>query len=88
MAYSFIDLAKEVLQEAEQPLTYREIWEAGEESGLTDMISSQGNTPWLSLASQLYVDVRKPDSAFIKIGSYPARFFLKARQSELPPDAI
>ena len=85
---TFIQFAEEVLKKAEQPLTYMEIWEAGKESGLADKVGSKGKTPWLSLASQLYVDVRKPDSAFIKIGSYPAHFFLKARQSELPPGVV
>jgi hypothetical protein len=86
---TFIQFAEEVLKEAEQPLTYMEIWEAGKESGLADQVGSTGNTPWLSLASQLYVDVRdNPDSAFFKVGSYPARFFLKTREAELSSDVV
>ncbi|NLJ35946.1 MAG: hypothetical protein GX358_06940 [candidate division WS1 bacterium] len=89
MAYSFIDLAEEVLENVKKPLTYLEIWEAGEESGLADKVGSKGNTPWLSVGSQLYVDVRdNPDSVFIKIGRWPARFFLKARESELSSDVV
>jgi hypothetical protein len=89
MAYSFLDLAIDVLKVAKHPLTYQEIWESGAASGLSAKIKTSGKTPWQSLGAQLYVDVRdNPESQFIKVGQRPARFFLKARQSEVSNDIV
>jgi hypothetical protein len=84
LAYSFLDLALEVLKKAEAPLTYQEVWQSGEVLGLTAKIASVGKTPWQSVGAQLYVDVRdNATSKFIKVGKRPARFFLKDRSSEI-----
>src|SRR5689334_12855764 len=84
MAYSFLDLASDVLGKAEKPLTYQEIWQAGQDMGLASKIGSSGKTPWQTLGSQLYVDVRDNEaSRFIKVGKRPARFFLRRRRNEL-----
>jgi len=89
MAYSFLDLAYDVLKQTIQPLTYQEIWEAGKSSGMNAKIKTSGKTPWHSLGAQLYVEVRdNPDSRFIKVGKRPARFFLKERKDELAQDVI
>ena len=76
MVYSFIDLAFDVLKAATQPLTYQEIWQAGQQAGLASRLRTAGKTPWNTLGAQLYVDVRDNDSSrFVKIGKNPARFF-------------
>jgi len=88
-AYSFLDLAYDVLKAAVSPLTYQEVWQAGKDNGLTDKIKTSGKTPWQSLGAQLYVEVRDNDeSRFMKVGKRPARFFLKERAAELQPDAV
>lgn len=88
-AYSFLDLAEELLKTAESPLTYQEIWQAAKEAGLTAKISSKGKTPWQTLGAQLYIEVRDNEiSRFIKVGKRPARFFLKSRVGTLPKDAV
>jgi len=87
--YGFLDLAKEVLNSAAKPLTYQEIWEAAKTNGLTPKIKTSGKTPWQTLGAQLYVEVRdNDDSAFIKVGKRPARFFLHSRAGDLPTDAV
>lgn len=58
MAYSFMDLALEVLKGASGPLTYQEIWQVGQQAGLASKLRTAGRTPWNSLGAQLYVDVR------------------------------
>ena len=89
MAYSFLDLAYDVLKQAMKPLTYQEIWQTGKDKGLADKIKTTGKTPWQSLGAQLYVEVRdNEESKFIRVGKRPARFFLRERQEELPPDAV
>lgn len=88
-AYSFLDLAYDVLKAAVSPLTYQEIWQVGKDNGLTDKIKTSGKTPWQSLGAQLYVEVRDNDeSRFMKVGKRPARFFLKERAADLKPDAV
>jgi hypothetical protein len=87
LAYSFLDLALDVLKKAETPLTYQEVWQSGATLGLTSKIASVGKTPWQSLGAQLYVDVHdNASSKFIKVGKRPARFFLKERDSEITED--
>ncbi len=88
-SYSFLDLAYDVLKESPKPLTYQEVWQLGKDRGLTGKIKTSGKTPWQSMGAQLYVEVRDNEaSRFIKVGKKPARFFLKERQADLPPDAI
>lgn len=88
-AYSFLDLARDVLSSSDQPLTYQKIWETGADKGLASKIKTSGKTPWQSLGAQLYVEVRdNEDSPFIKVGKRPARFFLKSRASEISEAAI
>lgn len=86
MSYSFLDLAYDVLKQSPKPLTYQEVWEAASEKGLAAKVSTAGKTPWQSVGSQLYVDVRDNDaSAFIKIGKRPARFFLREHKLNYDP---
>lgn len=83
MANQFKILAKEVLEIAKVPLTFNEIWELAVEKGIDKKLKTSGKTPWNSLGAQLFVEVRdNPESEFIKIGSRPARFFLKKRSGE------
>jgi hypothetical protein len=85
MGNSFLDLAYDVLTQSPTPLTYQQIWEAAVKSGKSSRIESTGKTPWQSLGSRVYVEVRdNPDSRIIKIGARPARFWLRERQAELP----
>jgi hypothetical protein len=84
MAYSFLDLAEDVLKSASAPLTYQQCWGEGKNKGLTEKVKTKGKTPWQTMGAQLYVDVRdNAGSRFIKVGKRPTRFFLKSRQSEI-----
>ena len=79
-----MDLVFDVLKNAKHPLTYQEIWQAGQHAGLASKVRTAGKTPWNTLGAQVYVDVRDNDaSRLIKIGKRPARFFLKARGNEI-----
>jgi len=89
MAYTFLDVAHEVLKAAQRPLTYQEVWEAAKAMGAANKIKTSGKTPWSSLGAYLYVDVRdNEESRFLKVGRRPARFFLKERQAEVSTDAL
>jgi len=74
--YTFHDLAKDILAESKNPITYQEIWEIAEEKGLTKKLRTTGKTPWQTLGARLFVDIRDNEkSMFIKVGKRPARFF-------------
>ena len=84
MAYSFLDLAEEVLKTAFGPMTYQQIWGEAKGRGLDRKVKTSGKTPWQTLGAQLYVDVRdNSNSRFVKVGKRPARFFLKSRKSDI-----
>lgn len=89
MAYTFHDLALEVLTIAKRPLTYQEIWQKANELSLTNKIRTSGKTPWQTLGARLFVDVRdNPNSMYIKVGKRPARFYLKSKASDISEDTI
>ena len=89
MKYTFHDLICDVLKQAQRPMTHQEIWQRGEELGLTSKLKTSGKTPWCTLGARIFVDVRdNPDTPFTKVGKRPARFFLTERIGELPPDVV
>ncbi len=84
MAYTFIDLAEEILTRYQFPMTKSELWEKAVELELDKKIGSSGKTPWQSLSACLYVEVRdNPSSIFCKIGKRPVKFALKSFSKEL-----
>jgi len=89
MAYTFHDLAFDVLEKTKKPMTYQEIWEEAVNLTLNNKIKTSGKTPWQTLGARLFVDVRdNANSKFIKVGKRPARFFLKEKESEISEDII
>ncbi len=90
MAYSFFDMAEDVLKKAKTPLTFQQIWEDGKSSGLAAKVKTKGKTPWNTLGARLYVDVRDnaDSSKFIKVGKRPTRFFLKSREAEVSKEIV
>ena len=72
------ELAKQVIQQMNQPLSSNEIWEKAVESGLDKQLNTKGKTPWATLGARLYTDVRdNPKSIFEAVGKNPKRFGLK-----------
>lgn len=81
---SFIELAKRVLESVKKPMTAAEIWQNAQQTGLASLLQSGGKTPGASLSAQLYTDVQKPSSLFVKLGSGPAKFLLKSLAGTIP----
>ena len=78
MGYSFLDLAKEVLEYAGRPLSAEEMWESAKGRGLLQKLNSSGKTPVRTLSARIYVDIKNnADSCFVQTSKRPARFFLK-----------
>lgn len=85
----FLQFAKNVLEKIDTPLLYQDIWKKGVEFGFDKKLETTGKTPWASVGSRLYVDVRdNPDTIFLKVGKRPAKFFLKEKESYLTKEII
>ncbi|MCL1819138.1 MAG: HTH domain-containing protein [Oscillospiraceae bacterium] len=81
MRYTFLELAKEVLSVATQPLSVSEIWKRAVDMNLVSKLSSTGQTPEATLGARMYVDVKNSgeNSVFIKVSNRPALFTLRER---------
>lgn len=51
--------------------------------GYDTRVSSKGKTPWQTIATRIYVDIRdNPNSPFINLKLRPTKFFLKELMSK------
>jgi len=73
---SFKQAAKQILEQADEPLTPKEIVERALDQGI---LQSEGATPDASMGAQLYVDIqRNPQSPFKKVGK--GKFSLREKE--------
>lgn len=80
IGYSFLDLAKEILERENIPLSAEEIWELAGKRGLWERLNSSGKTPVRTLSARIYVDIKNnSNSCFTQVSKRPAKFFLKGR---------
>ncbi|EJC55321.1 HTH domain-containing protein [Helicobacter pylori] len=77
------EIGKKVLEQAEKPLSVKEIWERACEMGLDKERDGTGKTPWSSLGSQLGRD--KKQFYVTNNKKRPFRYWLKSREREFPP---
>lgn len=86
---TFLELAEEVLKEAKEPLTYKQIWENDNEK-LKEKLGTKGNTPEHTLRVSITNDInnKKEKSKFMFATKKPRTFWLKERKKELPPQDI
>lgn len=86
---TFLELAETVLEKAEYPLGYKEIWEQAKIMGLTNQIVKGEwefkTPPQTIMQNQLHDNIRqkKDNSKFYKASIRPTTFWLKSRESEL-----
>lgn len=71
-AVSFKDAAFQILKKADRPLTPKEIVEKALEF---ELIETEGATPEATMGAQLYVDIRRSNTRFKKVGR--GKFALK-----------
>jgi hypothetical protein len=76
--WTFLELAKRVIEEEKRPLSPLEIWEAAKEKGYDRNVRSLSKTPWVIIGVKIYDSIRdKEHSPFVKTGSRPRRFYLR-----------
>lgn len=71
---SFIDFAKMVLSDAQEPMSVSQIWAEGCRLGLDKQLKSFGKTPVATLGARLYVLSKNPQSGVVAVGANPKRF--------------
>jgi len=57
MGYSFLKLAKDVLEFEGIPLNVEEIWRSAERNQLLEQLGSSGKTPIRTLSAQIYDNI-------------------------------
>ncbi|MGL2811286.1 HTH domain-containing protein [Helicobacter pylori] len=77
------EIGKKVLEQAEEPLNYKEIWERACEMGLDKERDGTGKTPWDSIGSAIRNDKKQFYVANKKGGTF--FYWLKSREREFPP---
>ncbi|MFB1292439.1 HTH domain-containing protein [Helicobacter pylori] len=85
---TYRELGKKVLEQAEEPLSAKQIWERACEMGLDKELSSIGKTPIATLGSQLGEhDISNDEKQFYVARKEGGAFFywLKSREREFPP---
>ena len=55
---TFIKLAEKILEEKQEPLTHKAIWDIACEKGYDKQLKSKGKTPWNTIAAQIYCNIR------------------------------
>ncbi|PUD84684.1 hypothetical protein C2R45_06510 [Helicobacter pylori] len=80
---TYIELAKKVLEQAEEPLKPKEIWERACGMGLDKERPSIGKTPWSTLGTDLGKDKKQFYVARKEKGTH--YYWLKSREREFPP---
>ncbi|GAA8088344.1 COG2958 family protein [Helicobacter pylori] len=80
---TYRELGKKVLEQAERPLSVKEIFEKACEMGLDKERSSIGKTPWHTIGSDLGKD--KKQFYVTNNKKRPFRYWLKSREREFPP---
>ncbi|GAA6875476.1 hypothetical protein HpHNI60_03260 [Helicobacter pylori] len=84
---TYIELGKKVLEQAERPLSAKEIWERACGMGLDKELSSIKKTPWSTLGSQLgeYEILKDKKQFYVVNNKKPFLYWLKSREREFPP---
>ncbi|GAA8939941.1 COG2958 family protein [Helicobacter pylori] len=80
---TYIELGKKVLEQAERPLSAKEIWERACRMGLDKERPSIGKTPWSTLGTDLGKDKKQFYVARKEGGTF--FYWLKSREREFPP---
>jgi hypothetical protein len=77
--WTFLELAKKIIEDEKKPLSSEEIWELAKSKGYDKYVGTHGKTPWATIGAQIYVSIRdKKDSPFIKLDTRPKRFYLRS----------
>lgn len=74
---TFWDIIEKTLEKAGVPLSAKEIWEKANELGTIGEYTTEGKTPWATIAAYCYTDINRggEKSMIIQTNERPAQFF-------------
>ena len=83
---TFAELAEEVLKEAKEPLTYKQIWDNAKPDIKEKMKNKTKRSNFANVVEDaIYPYLRKENPKFIRVYTKPITIWLKEREKELPP---
>lgn len=83
---TFLELAEEVLKEAKEPLTYKQIWDNVKPEVQEEMkTKTKRINPVHTVEDAIYPYLRKENPKFMRVYTKPITIWLKEREKELPP---
>lgn len=87
---TFWDIIEKTLEKAGAPLSAKEIWEKAHELGTIGEYTTEGKTPWATIAAYCYTDINRggDKSMIIQTSERPAQFFLRRLSKSINIDEI
>ena len=83
---TFAELAEDVLKEAKEPLTYKQIWDNAKPDIKEKMKNKTKRSNFANVVEDaIYPYLRKENPKFIRVYTKPITIWLKEREKELPP---
>ena len=83
---TFLELAEEVLKEAKEPLTYKQIWDNVKPEVQEEIkTKTKRINPVHTVEDAIYPYLRKENPKFMRVYTKPITIWLKEREKELPP---
>lgn len=87
---TFWDIIEKTLEKVGLPLSAKEIWEKANELGTIGEYTTEGKTPWATIAAYCYTDINRGGdrSMNIQTSERPAQFFLRRLSKNINLDEI
>lgn len=87
---TFWDIIEKTLEKVGIPLSAKEIWEKANELGTIGEYTTEGKTPWATIAAYCYTDINRGGdrSMIIQTNERPAQFFLRRLSKNINLDEI
>ena len=83
---TFAELAEDVLKEAKEPLTYKQIWDNAKPDIKEKMKNKTKRSNFANVVEDaIYPYLKKQNPKFIRVYTKPITIWLKEREKELPP---
>jgi hypothetical protein len=85
-----VPVIKKTIEKVGTPLSAKEIWEKANEIGTIGDFSTNGKTPWATIAAYCYVDINTngDDSVVIQTSERPAQFYLRRLSTKTDVDKL
>lgn len=77
---AILQIAQEILQQSNTPLSPNKMWHIALKMGLTRELNLSGKTPWASFGAAIYVDVKNENSIFEVVQKKPVLIKLKGQK--------